>query len=79
MKMKKKYLFINFLLFTLLFAEFAYAVPRVKVYVEATANDLVGSQLVYKIKEYLRSSQGMELALSDKDSLFQIYIVTLLH
>lgn len=48
-----------------------------KVYVFATANDIVGSQLVYKIKENLRSSQGLELALSEENSAFQIRIVTL--
>jgi len=49
----------------------------VKIYVFASANDPVGSQLVYKIRENLRVSKTFELTLHENDSGFQIRIVTL--
>jgi len=42
----------------------------------STAEDTVGSQLVYKIKEGLRSSKGMTLASPD-ESVVQLRVITL--
>jgi hypothetical protein len=47
------------------------------VEVAATANDSVGSQLVYQVKEGLRRSTSLELILNDSAVRLQARIVTL--
>lgn len=53
--------------------------PTVKTPVEviSTSNDLVGQRLVYKIKENIRASSGMELTFNTDIPRFQIIIVTI--
>lgn len=47
------------------------------VYVDATTNDPIGTQLVYFLRETLRGSNGMQLVDSEDDSVIQIRLVTL--
>lgn len=50
---------------------------RVPIYVSVTANDSVGQQLVYEIREQLSASNQLSSTLTDSDSAFQIKAVTL--
>lgn len=67
--------YLLFLVPLLLFSHAALAAMPVEV--AATANDSVGSQLVYQVKEGLRRSSSLELTLNDSVGRLQARIVTL--
>jgi hypothetical protein len=50
---------------------------QAKVHVQATAKDLVGSQLVYYLRENLRTSRGMELVFAENDAVVNVRVVTI--
>lgn len=63
-----------------LFASFFMATgvdAQVKVHVISTADDTVGSRLVFGIREGIRRSSGMELVSLESDALVTIRIVTI--
>jgi hypothetical protein len=47
------------------------------VEVEATGDDSVGRQLVFKIKEGIRSSSSMNMSFDDAEARMQVHVVTL--
>lgn len=47
------------------------------VHVTSTADDTVGRQFVYEIREKLRSSNGLSFADTDSEALIRLKIVTL--
>ncbi len=55
----------------------SYALCQVSVYLDDSANDLVGQRLVYKIRESIRESIGLELAAIEEHSIIQLRILTL--
>lgn len=59
----------------LLFSATAFA--QAKVFVTVTAEDGLGEQLGYQIKENIRSSRGMNLVGSDEDAAVSLRITTL--
>ena len=64
------------LLFGLCSALPSYA-QQTSVYVSYTAEDTVGSRLVYALRERLRVSHGLKLVDSEEDSFIQIRLVTI--
>lgn len=61
----------------LLLSSLSYAEGQTAVYVSATADDSIGKQLVYKLRETLRASNGLKLVDDINDSLVRLKIVTL--
>lgn len=68
---------MKYLLLTLLFAAAIPAHAAMPVEIVTTANDPVGSQLVYAIKEKIRQSSSLELSLDSSVLRMQAQIVTL--
>jgi len=64
------------LLVSLIFLSFA-ARAAMPVEIVSTADDPVGSQLVYSVKEKIRQSSSLELSLDDPAVRMQAQIVTL--
>lgn len=54
-----------------------YADGQTAIHVTATAEDPIGKQLVYQLREALRASRGMRLVDDMNDSFVRIKIVTL--
>jgi hypothetical protein len=50
---------------------------QAKVFISATADDNVGSRLVYSVKEKIRASQNMELVLLQENAAYSVVIVTM--
>lgn len=59
----------------LLFVSQAHA--QLHVYIDATADDIVGSRLVYAVKESIRRSAGMSLVESEQNAALSVRIVTM--
>lgn len=73
MSNKAKAFIFSALLFGLSFS----ALAQMKIYVAPSTQDIVGSRLVYAIKEGIRRSSGMSLVDRDEDSALTVNIVTL--
>lgn len=50
---------------------------KIAVYVSATSNDIVGEQFVYQLREQLSASDQLSSVLTERDSFFQLKVVTL--
>lgn len=50
---------------------------KMPVHVETTAEDTIGRQLAYQLRESIRSSGGLELVDTKDDAIIRIKIVTL--
>ena len=53
------------------------ALCQVRVYLDDSGSDLVGQRLVYKIRESIRESVGLELAVIEENSFIQLRILTI--
>lgn len=53
------------------------ALAQVKVYLDATARDMVGGRLAYSIKEGIRRSAAMKLVDREQDGFVRVNLVTL--
>ncbi|UZJ42623.1 hypothetical protein OO006_06660 [Prosthecochloris sp. SCSIO W1101] len=75
--MKTGLSFVLIVAMALLFVQSAHAKEdRFPVSVDATADDMVGRRLVYKVKEELRRSASMRLVDSDEAGM-RLFLVTL--
>jgi len=68
-------IFVIFL--ALLFHPLAIAQTSVGVHIASTANDSVGRQFVYELREKIRASHGLRLENRSVDAIIRLKIVTL--
>lgn len=77
-RMNKKIILKKICIILLAFFIFAGQIKgQVAVYLDDTSKDLVGQRLVYKIRECIRESNGLNLALIENKSIIQLRIITL--
>lgn len=50
---------------------------RTPVYLSATAQDIYARQFVFQVKELMRASTGMSLALSEDAAFYQVHLVAM--
>jgi hypothetical protein len=62
-------------LFLALFTTLAFS--QMKIIVEDTSRDTVGSRLAFSIKERVRSSNGFKLVTSQDEAIFRLSLVTI--
>jgi len=68
---------MRFLFFAVLLSFSSLCRASMPVEVEATADDPVGRQLVFRVKEAIRTSSSMELSFDESKARMQVHMVTL--
>lgn len=63
--------------FLMIFSSISFAEDKALIHITATSDDFVGKQLVYHLRESIRSSHGMKLADSIDHAFVRIKVVTL--